>query len=143
MLSGFFRVEILTVVVFANLICRAVSKVYVDGSKGLKRDSRIGVAYANFVAHKFSRLDLSPLASASVQEIRECGKLCVDHTSCFSFNLAAFRDNVERKILCQLLQSDKFNKTSMFVPSPIFHHFSIKVSKTKDPFCSVKVEFLR
>ena len=127
MLSVFFRVEILTVVVFANLICRAISEP-VDGSKGLKRDSRIGVAYANFVAHKFSRLDLSPLVSASVQEIRECGKLCVDHTSCFSFNLAAFRDNVERKILCQLLQSDKYNKTAMFVPSPIFHHFSIKVS---------------
>ncbi|KAL9972050.1 hypothetical protein ACROYT_G018289 [Oculina patagonica] len=133
MLSVFFRVKILTVVVFINLIHRAESEVYVDGNKALKRDSRIGVAYANFVAHKFSRLDLVPLVSALVQEIRECGKLCVDHVSCYSFNLAAFRDNVERKILCQLLQSDKYNTSSMFGPSPIFHHFSIKSPCSSDP----------
>lgn len=129
MFSFFFRVEILTFGIFTDLSYPVVSEVHVDGSKSLKRDSRVGIGYANFVAHKFSRLDLAPLVSTSVKEIRECGKLCVDHSSCLSFNCAAFRDGVERKILCQLLQSDKYSKSSMFAPSPIFHHFSIKVSK--------------
>lgn len=134
MLSVYLEFSIF--VLFTNLICQTVSEIYVDGSKGLKRDSRRGVAYANFAAHKFSRLDLVPLESTSVEEIRECGKLCVDDVSCFSFNCAAFRDNLERKILCQLLQGDKYNKSSMFGPSPVFHHFSIKVSKKKYIFLS-------
>ena len=136
MLGFFFRVKIVTISVFTNLIYQAVSEAYVDGAKGLKRDTKNGVAYANFAAHKFSHLDLPPLVSASVKEFRECGQLCVDHSSCFSFNCAAFLDNVERKILCQLLQSDKYNKSSKFAPSAIFHHFSIKVGEKK-----VKLKF--
>ena len=129
MFSSFFRVKILCV--FTNLIYQAVSEVYVDGAKGLKRDTKNGVAYANFAAHTFSHLDLPPLVSASVKEFRECGQLCVDHSSCFSFNCATFLDNVERKILCQLLQSDKYNKSSKFAPSARFHHFSIKVGEKR------------
>ena len=131
MFSFFLQVGILICGIFTDLSYPVVSEIYVDGSKGLKRDSRLGIAYANFVAHKFSRLDLTPLVSTSVKEIKECGKLCVDHFSCFSFNCAAFRDNVERKMLCQLLQSDKYNKSNMFAPSPSFHHFSIEVSKNE------------
>ena len=123
--------EILTFGIFTDLSYPVVGEISVDGSKGLKRDSRLGVGYANFMAHKFSRLDVTTLVSTSVKEIVECGKLCVDHMSCFSFNCAAFRDNVEKKILCQLLQSDKYSESLMFAPSPIFHHFSIEVSKTE------------
>lgn len=123
--------EILTFGIFTDLSYPVVGEISVDGRKGLMRDSRLGVGYANFMAHKFSRLDLTPLVSTSVKEIVECGKLCVDHVSCFSFNCAAFRDNVEKKILCQLLQSDKYSESLMFAPSPIFHHFSIEVSKTE------------
>lgn len=127
MFSVFIRVEILTAIAFLNFIYPAVSDIYVDGSKSLKRDRKDGVAYASFIAHKFSYLDLPPLDSTFVNEIRECGKLCVDHFSCFSFNCAAFLDNIQRKISCQLLHSDKYNKSSKFSSSPIFHHFSIKV----------------
>lgn len=131
MFSYFIQVGVLTCGIFAHLSYPVVSEIYADGSKGLKRDSRLGIAYANFMAHKFSRLNITPLVSTLVKEIKECGKLCVDHFSCFSFNYAAFRDNVERKILCQLLQGDKYSKSNMFEPSPGFHHFSIKVSKNE------------
>ena len=113
----------------AHAFCQAKSKVFVDGKKGLKRRAGDGVAYANFAAHKFHYLNITPLLSVSVSEFRECDKLCVDHFSCFSFNGAAFRD-MERKMLCELLPSDKYNRSSKFVASQIFHHFSIKVGKT-------------
>ena len=133
MFSYLIQVGILFFGIFTDLSYPVVREpVYrVDGSKSLKRDSRRAVAYANFRAHKFSRLDSTPLVSTSVKEIGECGILCVNHKSCFSFNCAAFRDNVERNILCQLLRSDKYSASNMFAPSPIFHHFSIKVSKMK------------
>ena len=112
----------------ASVVYKAKCEVYVDGTKGLKRNSGQGVAYANFAAHKFHYLNISPLLSVSVNEFRECGKLCVDHLLCFSFNGAVFRD-MEGKILCELLPSDKYNKSSEFASSQIFHHFSIKVGK--------------
>ena len=110
----------------AHLVNQAASEVYIDGSKALKRDAAEGVAYANFALHKFRYLNVTPLASASVKELRECGKLCVDHSSCFSTNLAAFRDQ-NGKMICELLPSDKFNNSNEYIENATFHHFSIKV----------------
>ena len=110
----------------AHLVNQAASEVYIDGSKALKRDAGEGVAYANFALHKFRYLNVTPLVSASVKELRECGKLCVDHSSCFSTNLAAFRDQ-NGKMICELLPSDKFNNSNEYIENATFHHFSIKV----------------
>ena len=110
----------------AHLVNQAASEVYIDGSKALKRDAGEGVAYANFALHKFRYLNVTPLVSASVKELRECGKLCVDHSSCFSTNLAAFRDQ-NGKMICELLPSDKFNNSNEYIANATFHHFSIKV----------------
>ena len=110
----------------AHLVNQAASEVYIDGSKALKRDAGEGVAYANFALHKFRYLNVTPLASASVKELRECGKLCVDHSSCFSTNLAAFRDQ-NGKMICELLPSDKFNNSNEYIENATFHHFSIEV----------------
>ena len=126
--SSLARVKILILGFFANVVYQTKSEIYVDGSRTLKRHSGHGVAFANFAAHKFSYLNITPLVSFSVTEFRECGKHCVDHSSCFSFNGAAFRD-VEGKTLCELLPSDKYNKSSSFVASQIYHHFSIMVGK--------------
>ena len=98
----------------AHLVNQAASEVYIDGSKALKRDAGEGVAYANFALHKFRYLNVTPLVSASVKELRECGKLCVDHSSCFSTNLAAFRDQ-NGKMICELLPSDKFNNSNEYI----------------------------
>ena len=108
------------------LVHQAASEVYIDASKALKRDVGEGVAYANFAAHKFCYLNLPPLVSALVTEPQVCGKLCVDHSSCFSTNLAAFRDQ-DGKMICELLPSDKYNNSNKFIENATFHHFSIKV----------------
>ena len=110
-----------------NLICKAVCEVYIDGRKDLKRDTTNGVAFANFAAHKFRYLNLPPLVSASVKDLGDCGKLCVDHSSCFSTNLAAVRDQ-DGNISCELLSSDKYNNSAKFINSAVFHHLNIKVS---------------
>ena len=113
----------------ASAVFKAKCELRVDGTKVLKRlgaHTSNGVAYANFAAHTFHYLNTTPLLSVSVNEFAECGKLCVDHFPCFSFNVAVFRD-AERKIFCELLPSDKYNESSKFSSSQIFHHFSIKV----------------
>ena len=110
----------------AHLVNQAATEVYIDGSKALKRDAGEGVAYANFALHKFRYLNDTPLISASVKEPRECGKLCVDHSLCFSTNLAAFRDQ-NGKMICELLPSDKFNSSNEYIENATFHHFSIEV----------------
>ena len=117
---------LLVFVLTANSVHQAASEVYIDGSKALKRDVGEGVVYANFAAHKFRSLNLVPLVSTSVKDTRECGKLCVDHSSCFSTNLAAFRDQ-DGKIICELLPSDKYNNSNKLIDNTTFHHFSIKV----------------
>ena len=105
---------------------QAASEVNIDGSKALKRDAGEGVAYDNFATHKFRYLNGTPLLSASVKEPRECGKLCVDHSPCFSTNLAAFRGQ-DGKMICELLPSDKYNNPDKFIDNATFHHLSIKV----------------
>ncbi|KAL9971472.1 hypothetical protein ACROYT_G017638 [Oculina patagonica] len=132
MSSFIARAEFLFLVFTTHLVYQVVSEVYIDGSKALKRDAGDGVAYANFAAHKFRSLNLAPLDIALVKEPRECGKLCVDHSSCFSTNLAAFRDE-DGKIMCELLPSDKYNNSDKFVENSTFHHLSIKTPCSSDP----------
>ena len=129
MFSLITRAVILFHVFTTNLVYQAASEASViDGSKALKRDAGEGVSYANFALHKFRYLNLAPLVSTLVKEPRDCGKLCVDHSSCFSTNLAAFRDQ-NGKMTCELLPSDKYNSSSKFIDDATFHHLSIKVRK--------------
>ena len=121
------RERIFSFVFFANLFHQGVTEVYVDGAESLQRDFRSGVLYANFAAHTFRYLNITVFQSASVKGLRECGKLCVDHSSCFSVNVAASPDG-NGCILCELLPSDKYNNSDSFIDSAVFHHLSIKVS---------------
>ena len=132
MFRFFARVDIRILGFLVNLVYQAKSEtIYVDGTNGLKRPpSGHGLAYANFAAHKFRYLNITPLVSASVKDTRECGKLCVDHSSCFSANFAAFFHE-EGRILCELLPSDKYNNSKKFLDSAVFHHLSIKVSRDR------------
>ena len=121
------RKAIFAFVFFANLFHQGITEVYVGGTKDLQRDFGNGAFYANFAAHKFRYLNITALWSASVKGLRECGKLCVDHSSCFSVNVAGFRDG-NGLMLCELLPSDRYNYSNMFIGSAVFHHLSIKVS---------------
>lgn len=128
MFSLITREEIIFLVFIAHLVYLAASEVYIDGSKALKRDAGEGVAYASFAIHKFRYLNIAALVSTTVIEPRDCGKRCVDHSSCFSTNLAAFRYQ-DGKIKCELLPSDMYNNSNKFIDNAAFHHMCIKVRK--------------
>lgn len=107
-------------------------KVIDARSQDINRDGvHSGVAYANFKAHRFSYLNISSLATTYVLKGSECGTACVNIPSCFSFNLAAFFDLTNLKILCELLPSDKYNNSQKFVSSQSFHHYSFGVRNKK------------
>ena len=95
--------------------------------KGLSRNSSKGVSFISFKAEEFSYLNITSLGLEHVQNDTECGFACLGTTSCFSYNLAAFPD-INGKLLCELLPSDKFNNSDKFTSSPLYHHFSIPVS---------------
>ena len=101
--------------------------VHVDSTRSLNRNAGDGVAYANFAEHKYRYLNLTALMSTSVKKLGECGRLCVDHSSCFSTNLAALSDQ-DGWILCELLPSDRYNNIDKFLENAAFHHLSIKAS---------------
>lgn len=126
-----------------SAICfnQAMSEIYVDGAKGLNRDSQHGLAYANFVIQK-GFLDIEFFFFTFVKEILECGKLCVDHKSCFSANFGPVVREGRIKNLCQLLPSDKYNKSNKFDENPLLQHLSLKVGKQKISFIFKKLQFL-
>ena len=110
---------------FVIMIFRVKCEI-VDGSKSLK-GSKNGLVYANFAVLKSSYLNITPLVTVSVTGVGECGKLCVNHSACFSANFAAYFLHKEGGILCELLPSDKYNNSHKFVFSSMFNHLSIKV----------------
>ena len=95
---------------------------------GLTRGSTEGVSFINFQPDEFSYLNITGIGSDRVQDGSECGFACLEIPSCFSYNLAAFPD-INDKLLCELLPSDKYNNSDKFVASQLFHHFSIPVSE--------------
>ena len=95
--------------------------------QSISRGVHDGVAFANFKAHKFSYLNITSLGTDHVLNGKQCGVACVNIPSCFSFNLAAFYD-INGRILCELLPSDKYNNSDKFITSQLFHHFSIEVN---------------
>ena len=116
---------------FAHVFLQADSEIYnIDGSKGLKRDSEHGFAYANFALHNSRYLNITPLVSVRVKQLSECEERCAVHSLCFSVNIAEFLHQNGRILRCELLPSDKYNNLNKFVYSTAFQHLSIKVSKT-------------
>ena len=74
----------------------------------------------------FSFLNITSLGSYLVDDSIDCGFACLEIPSCFSYNVAAFPD-VNGKLSCELLPSDKFNNSDKFAGSLLYHHFSITV----------------
>ena len=85
------------------------------------------MAYAKFKPHQFSYLNIASIGSDYVLQGSDCGLVCVNIPSCFSFNLGAFR-NVIGKVICELLPSDIYNNSEKFVLSQSHHHYSVAVS---------------
>ena len=108
---------------FSLLISSYLDILFLGQSRGFPE----GFAFVNFKPEQFSYLNITRIGSDLVQDGSECGFACLEITSCFSYNLAAFPD-INGKLLCELLPSDKYNNSDKFIASPIFHHFSIPVS---------------
>ena len=75
---------------------------------------------------EFSYLNITSIGWNLTQDENDCGYACLEIPSCFSYNVAAFPD-VNGKLLCELLPSDKFNNSDNFNASKEFHHFYIPV----------------
>lgn len=101
-------------------------KVNDERIKPLSRGTGEGFAYANFKPQKFSYLNVTSIGSDYVREDSECGFVCANTPSCFSFNLGVFSAFMG-KVLCELLPSDVFNNSDKFVYSQSHHHYSITV----------------
>ena len=92
--------------------------------KGVRQDfDEPGVSYANFKHEQFSYLNITRIGSEPVQKDTECGLACLQVTSCCSFNLATFPD-INGKLLCELLPSDKHRMPNELIHNPMFDHFS-------------------
>ena len=102
--------------------------VHVLKATSLKRDLKLGIAYANFVVEKSRYLNVSSLGAGSVQRAGECGQACVQTLPCFSFNLASSPD-IDGTLWCELLPTDKYNASDKLEVSEHFNHYSIRVGE--------------
>ncbi|XP_068737137.1 uncharacterized protein [Montipora capricornis] len=87
-------------------------------------ETHTGVRYANFKEDKFSYLNITILGYSHVDRTPQCSLACLETVTCFSYNLAAY-PNINGKLLCELLPSDKYNNSDKFMSNESFHHFSI------------------
>ena len=124
--------KVFTLGLFSNIVRSSESSEVNQNIRGLLRDDEKSFGY--FVMHRFYYLNITPLIGMSVYRSEDCGMSCLEHVSCLSFNVAAFRDTKEQKTLCELLPSDKYSKSNQFSPSQQYHHFSIMVSKINHSF---------
>ena len=83
--------------------------------------------YVNFMISEFSYLNITSIGRNLIQVEDDCGYTCLKIPSCFSYNVATFPD-VNGKLLCELLPSDKFNNSDKFNASREFHHIYTAVS---------------
>ena len=119
-------------ILFLPLASSAAEQVHY--AKGLQRDrAKLGIAYANFIDHKFHYLNASQIGSALVSTFIDCSVACTKTVSCFSFNLAASPD-IDGKLWCELLATDKYNASDKFQVNQFFHHYSIYVSHCASTF---------
>lgn len=83
--------------------------------------------YAIFQKHPFHVLDGEKIDTAYVNTEKLCLLRRAKNLQCFSTNVGVDRGQ-NRKVLCELLSSDKYSSPDSFQPSPSFHHYSIAVS---------------
>ena len=103
-------------------------------------ESHIGVSFVNFKEDKFSYLNITILGKSQVDRTPQCSLACLETPTCFSYNLAA-KPDINGKLLCELLPSDKYNNSDKFMFNEFFHHFSITVCRMSWTFTAYIVFF--
>jgi len=82
--------------------------------------------YGNFKEFFHHILNISQvLATIDVKDNVDCAFECITNTACFSFNSAIFADINSGLHVCHLLATDKYNRSSSFLPSQEFHHYTV------------------
>ncbi|CAH3193306.1 unnamed protein product [Porites evermanni] len=108
------------------------STVHQTDSQAFSQGSIGNFFYVNFMISEFSYLNITSIERKLIQDENDCGYACLEIPSCFSYNVAAFPD-VNGKLLCELLPSDKFNNSEKFNASKEFHHFFIPSMCDRSP----------
>ena len=92
--------------------------------KGSLDDGYSGVfVYGNCFPFLNHKLNSTPFESRAVVATEDCIEACTVSHRCRSINLKAVPEK-DKKFICQLLESDKFNSTDLFAASLDFHHYS-------------------
>ena len=124
------------------VVAHVISIHEVVCAKNVQRTNADGVAYGNFVRHPSHYLNATKVKLYLVHHVKACGVACVDNLSCFSFNIAT-TSGMNGYFLCELLASDKYNSTEVFLPLSDFDHYSIYVSSRNNTnFISVSLKYL-
>ena len=116
-----------------SFCCMYFQTAFSQGSFG-------GLDYVNFMMDEFSLLNITSLGRNLLEDQNECGFACLEILSCISYNVAAFPD-INGKLLCELLPSDKYNNSDKFISSQYFHHFSFPVSRTANLYNKYRLFF--
>ena len=103
-------------------------------------EPNVGVSFVNFKEDKFSYLNITILGYSHVDWMPQCSFACLETPTCFSYNLDAYPD-INGKLLCELLPSDKYNNSDKFISNEAFHHFSIAVCRMYRTFMAYSVCF--
>ncbi|XP_068737341.1 loricrin-like isoform X1 [Montipora capricornis] len=123
--TTFLKTSLLVPIII--LSCAAVVVVLAEKKvdKAFSRgEPHTGVSFVNFKEDKFSYLNITILGYSHVDWMPQCSFACLETPTCFSYNLAAYPD-INGKLLCELLPSDKYNNSDKFMSNESFHHFSI------------------
>lgn len=101
--------------------------------KGSLDDGYSGVfVYGNCFPFLNHKLNSTPFESRAVVATEDCIEACTVSHRCRSINLKAVPEK-DKKFICQLLESDKFNSTDLFAASLDFHHYSFVAPCERNP----------
>ncbi|XP_015762686.1 PREDICTED: uncharacterized protein LOC107341736 [Acropora digitifera] len=117
---GWRVVSVALIIASSDALVKALTSDNEESGRELNPDAR----FAYFNQNDFSYLSINPIGTSLVVQSIQCALTCLQHLSCFSFNLATFPDD-NGKLLCEHLSSDKYNNSEKFVASNTYHHFSI------------------
>jgi hypothetical protein len=110
---------------FHSIQCQDIS--YDAANTSIGRDSNTSFHFANFVKHKFKRLNVVPFKVLQTKTEDFCHFYCLGDFKCVSYNVGV-SPNSNAKYQCELLDTHMFSASQNFTNNTTFHHFGIMVS---------------
>ena len=99
------------------------------GGSVILRGTNFG--YANFVRYPNSKLrQVQGAVTTFYPNHKECAKGCTMNSTCLSFNYGTepvFWIGGEDFFTCELIPTDKYNRTTKLISKNNFHHYSLQV----------------